>query len=111
MTAGADRTIKLWLVEKDDPKQKIDSKKNLRHIRAHAQGVTSVAYQELNDSLLVSASWDGTVKLYDRTFERFTLAGHQGAVRAVVIAADQSFIASAGNDGTIRIWRAYQDKK
>lgn len=111
LTAGADHTIKLWLVEKDDPKQKIDSKKNFRHIRAHAQGVTSIAYQEMNDGLIVSASWDGTVKLYDRAFERFTLTGHQGAVRAVVIAADQSFIASAGNDGTIRIWRAYLDKK
>ena len=29
----------------------------------------------------------------------------------IVMAADQSFLASAGNDGTIRIWRAFVEKK
>ena len=60
--------------------------------------------------LIASASLDGTIKLYDLDFERFTLIGHQGPVRALAIAADQSFLASAGNDGTIRIWRAFQER-
>ena len=49
-------------------------------------------------------------KLHDPSFERFTLIGHLGPVRALAVAADQSFLASAGNDGTIRIWRAFQER-
>ena len=60
---------------------------------------------------MASASMDGMVKLHDGIGERFTLAGHNGAVRALVIAADQSFIVSAGDDRTIRIWRAGAVKK
>lgn len=110
LTGGADHTVKFWPVEKDDPKQKVDSKESLRHIRGHVQGITSLAFQGVGEGLIVSASWDGTIKLFDFAVERFTLTGHQGPVRAVVIAADQSFIASAGNDGTIRIWRAHQER-
>ncbi len=110
VTGGADHTVKLWLVEKDDPKQKIDGRKNLKHHRTHTQTVSSLAYNDGRAGLIVSASWDGAIKLYDRASERFTLTGHRGAVRAVAIAADQSFVVSAGNDGTIRIWRAARER-
>ena len=51
----------------------------------------------------------GTPGLGKGTFaaiECCTLLGHQGPVRALALASDQSFLVSAGNDGTLRIWRA-----
>jgi WD40 repeat protein len=56
---------------------------------------------------VATGSWDGTIKLFDWDGnERFTFQGHTGPVRALVMARDLSFLASASNDGTIRIWRA-----
>ena len=58
---------------------------------------------------LISVSHDKTIRIWDLAQERLTLTGHQGAVRAIAVADDQSFLASAGNDGTIRIWRTLAD--
>ena len=71
--------------------------------------------------MIASCSSDGTIKIFDVIFheigdkvrflgnERYTFRGHQGPVRAITMASDQSFLVSAGNDGTIRIWRAASD--
>jgi WD40 repeat protein len=110
LSGSADQTVKIHkepsardLILKDKPLERAT-------YRSHSQPVTSVLYQEVKRPLIVSASWDGSIKLYDTSSERFTFIGHQGAVRAIVMAADQSFLASAGNDGTIRIWRAFVER-
>jgi WD40 repeat protein len=69
-----------------------------------------MVYHEANNGMIASAGWEGAVKLHDMFGERFTLSGHQDAVRALVMAADQSFIASASNDRTIRIWRTLPER-
>ena len=38
--------------------------------------------------------------------ERATLTGHTGAVAAVAVAPDGSWLATGGWDGTVRIWDA-----
>ena len=40
-----------------------------------------------------------------------TLEGHEGSVRGCAISADGSFIASAGGDGTVRIWDLWTGKE
>jgi WD40 repeat protein len=111
LTGSSDQTMCLWTFDQLDPGP--DGNRNLRLVspyRVHTQTVSSVLYHGANAGLIASASWDGTIKLYDRFTERFTLTGHQGPVRALVVADDQSFLASAGNDGTIRIWRTYAER-
>ena len=69
-------------------------------------------------SMLLTGGWDGTARLWAFDMqgakgepqriafrERFTFTGHTGAVRAVAMSLVQPIIATAGDDGTVRLWR------
>lgn len=105
ITGSADHTMSRWAFARRSGGQ-IGHKEREQHYRFHAGPVSAIALSTGQGGMLASAGWDGAVKLYDGTSERFTLLGHTGPVRALAVAPDQSFIASAGNDGTIRLWRA-----
>ncbi len=110
LTGSADQSMRMWAYDQHDP-QAAGKTTKISAQRTHVQPIACVVHHKLPGSALVaSASWDGTIKLYDLYTERFTLTGHQGPVRALAVAADQSFVASAGNDGTVRIWRAAADR-
>ena len=57
---------------------------------------------------MATASFDGTVKLWDFAAGKETavLEGHAAAVYAVTFAADGNTIATASQDQTIRLWNA-----
>jgi WD40 repeat protein len=109
ITASADQTVRVWSYGRDQiGKMREDE---FITFRSHVQPVTGVLH---NSGLIVSSSDDRTIKLfrlYDEKFvpvgqELFTLTGHTAGVRAMAMALDQTFLASAGNDGSIRLWRA-----
>ena len=105
LTGSADQTIRI-----SDISQPGVTPRDYHVSRSHVQPVSALLVNQKQANLVASASFDGTIKLYEMDQERFTLVGHQGPVRAIAMAADQSFLVSAGNDGTIRIWRAYPEK-
>lgn len=112
LTAGPDQLIRLWTLGKDKEGFAAGGT-----VRAAGQPITCVARQ---GNTLFTGGWDGTVRLWsielrpaeaEEPFridirERFTFAGHVGPVRAVVRSLDQTVLATAGHDGTIRLWRA-----
>jgi WD40 repeat protein len=108
VTGSADQTVRIWGYRRDAAGEK--NPFPFETFRAHSHHVSAVAYNKSKKSMIFSGSWDGSVKVFDYDRERLTLTGHQGAVRAIAVASDQSFLASAGNDGTIRIWRTLVER-
>ncbi|MDH5776527.1 MAG: WD40 repeat domain-containing protein, partial [Nitrospirota bacterium] len=56
--------------------------------------------------VLISASDDGTVKMWDiesgRQFR--TIKSHKGPVRGIALSADGKYLATAGNDRVLTLW-------
>lgn len=74
----------------------------------HTDAVSGLAFSP-DDSLLVSTSWDRTIRIWHAAdFEALTggaaLAGHTDFVLDVVFSPDGSAVASASADGSVRLW-------
>ena len=74
-------------------------------LSGHSRGVNSVTFSS-DGSLLVSGSYDMTIKLWDMQTGGVakTLSGHYDRVLSVCISADSTVIASGSADMTIRLW-------
>lgn len=113
LTAGADRTLKVWDVA---------TKTEVRTLSGHRAGsgdigrlaawVTACAVSP-DGSFAVSASSDRTLKLWDLATGREigTLRGHDGIVHTCAIGPDGSLIASGDSDGTVRIWSVTEGRE
>jgi WD40 repeat protein len=96
ITGAADGTLKIWDMN--------DGEK--LSIRAHQQGITSVAFAQ-KTNMIISSSRDGTIKIWDsQSFNlQQTLHDHTGSVNVIISDPMERWIASVGDDGTLRIWK------
>jgi WD40 repeat protein len=119
ITGSADRTIKFW-----------EPVEGLEHgtVRGHAGPVTSLAAPPIAQPphTIVSGGTDGTIKLWApldlKNFkdlfsskdvvlkERWTFTPGISAVRSVAMTNTSAIIAVAGQDGTVRLYRAGKEK-
>ncbi|POR37710.1 Nuclear distribution protein PAC1 [Tolypocladium paradoxum] len=104
-SCSSDLSIKLW-----DP---ADQYKNIRTLSGHDHSVSAVRFipsgagdSQSSGNLLVSASGDKTLRIWDTTtgYCIKALKGHTGWVRDVCPSLDGQFLLSTGGDHTARLW-------
>jgi WD40 repeat protein len=85
--------------------REIDSKKIVRTFEGHTDVVASLV-QSRDGKLLLTASWDGSIRLWDVATgladKKFT--GHHGAVHIALFNTNETGVYSAGADRVIRLW-------
>ncbi|SCV74422.1 BQ2448_8061 [Microbotryum intermedium] len=84
----------------------------LRSTGKHEDAVTSLAFSP-NTTTFVTGSADHTLKIWDYrrgTCEK-TLLGHRDVVHACSVSKDGGLVVSAGEDGDVKVFRPFEERK
>jgi WD40 repeat protein len=106
VTAGADDTARVWNRETGEPLLAGDAD-HPGVLSGHTARVTSAAFSPGNNpSRVVTASGDGTVKLWDLNSQKeiLTLDGHTREVTSVSFSPDGSSVLTSSEDGRAILW-------
>lgn len=77
------------------------------------KGAVNFASYSPDGTRVVTASDDGTAKIWDTSTgkETLTLTGHAGALKTATFSSDGAYILTASDDATVKIWDANAGKE
>lgn len=104
-SGGRDKNLKIWNTV-GECKFTVDRD-------AHTDWVSNVKFhQDTKNPIVVSASWDKTIKVWDNTTMtlKHTFVGHKAQINSLDMAPKTSFLASGGKDGLAIIWNLVEGK-
>jgi guanine nucleotide-binding protein subunit beta-2-like 1 protein len=104
-SGGRDKNLKIWNTV-GECKFTVDQ-------HHHTDWVSCVKfYQDVKTPIIVSASWDRTIKVWDaQTMSlRHTFVGHTAQINSLDMAPKTAYLASGGKDGTAIIWNFVEGK-
>jgi len=105
VSGSRDKTIKLW--------NTLGECKYTIEDQGHTEWVSCVRFSpNTQNPTIVSAGWDKLVKVWNlqNCKLRTNLAGHTANVNSVTVSPDGSLCASAGRDGSVRLWDLNEGK-
>ena len=86
----------------------LQAQTRLKEIEGHQGKITDIVLEQGEQNTIVTASADSTVKIWDvrSSFKHpiYSFEQHQGTVNSVAISPDGNWIASGGDDGSLKIW-------
>ncbi len=106
-SGGRDNTVHMWDVDAGTQVTK-EGQVAMTPLQGHSNWVTCVAFGTVT-RLLASCSGDATIIIHqlteggEATVTR-TLRGHTGTVWNIALSPDDKHVASASDDGTVRVW-------
>lgn len=104
-SGGRDKNLKIW--------NTVGECKFTVEQNAHTDWVSCVKfYQDVKNPIVVSASWDKTIKVWDNQTMalKHTMVGHTSQINSLDMAPKASFLASGGKDGIALIWQVVEGK-
>jgi WD40 repeat protein len=105
-TGSHDRTVQLWNTDNLNREPNAGRVPRPLVLSGHTSAITGLVFTPDGRSL-VSASHDGTARLWDIRRPGVTLAvlrGHGGSIAALALGPDGHTLASGSDDRTVRIW-------
>ncbi|QSJ20886.1 WD40 repeat domain-containing protein [Nostoc sp. UHCC 0702] len=105
LITGSYRKIKVWQNPLQIKTKNLKDVEPLHTLMGHSHIVGSLA-MSADGKLLVSGSWDHTIKIWYLETGRLirTLKGHTDRVYAIALCPDEQIIASGSADKTIKLW-------
>ncbi|WP_225896628.1 WD40 repeat domain-containing protein [Amazonocrinis nigriterrae] len=105
LITGSYRKIKVWQNPLQIKTKNLKDVEPLHTLMGHSHIVGSLA-MSADGKLLVSGSWDHTIKIWYLETGRLirTLKGHTDRVYAIALSPDEQIIASGSADKTIKLW-------
>mmetsp|Transcript_71411 Transcript_71411/g.115808 ORF Transcript_71411/g.115808 Transcript_71411/m.115808 type:complete len:665 (+) Transcript_71411:399-2393(+) len=111
-SASGDASIKIWNVESYLPSLMMEPQSEQSEVEAtatlvgHKGDVYACSFHPERDTVLASAGYDKTVRLWDveTLKETRTFYGHTGSVTSLAYSAQGNLIISGSKDNSVRFW-------